>query len=102
MIRNNDFTLEYIGDTPCLLTHGQSAADRKKSLFLNDTGVFIWNLLSKDLTIEEIFDSCYKHFEIDEADRPDAKRSIQSFMDSLCYSGMVIDTDFWSLSLIHI
>ncbi|MBE5833578.1 MAG: PqqD family protein [Butyrivibrio sp.] len=57
MIRNNDFTLEYIGDTPCLLTHGQSAADRKKSLFLNDTGVFIWNLLSKDLTIEEIFDS---------------------------------------------
>ena len=95
MIRNNDFTLEYIGDTPCLLTHGQSAADRKKSIFLNNTGVFIWNLLSKDLTIEEIFDSCYEHFEIDEADRPDAKRSIQSFMDSLCYSGMVIDTDFY-------
>ena len=47
-------------------------------LTLNDTGVFIWNLLSKDLTIEEIFDSCYEHFEIDEADRPDAKRSIQS------------------------
>ena len=42
MIRNNDFSLEYINNLPCLLAHGQCAADRKKSTFLNETGVFIF------------------------------------------------------------
>ncbi len=95
MIRNNDFSLEYINNLPCLLAHGQCAADRKKSTFLNETGVFIWNLLSDDIAIEDIFNKCYEYFEIPEDERPNARRSIQSYMDTLCYSGMVIDRDFY-------
>ena len=49
-----DYTLEYINGIPYLMPYGQSVADLKKCVKLNDTGIFIWNSLSDGSGRDEI------------------------------------------------
>lgn len=49
-------------------------------LTLNDTGVYLWNLLQEDITKEELLNKMLNEYEIDEAT---ASRDIDIFISKL-------------------
>lgn len=56
-----DYTLEYINGIPYLMPYGQSVADLKKCVKLNDTGIFIWNSLSDGFGRDKILSEMCKN-----------------------------------------
>ena len=57
-----DYTLEYINGIPYLMPYGQSVADLKKCVKLNDTGIFIWNSLSDGFGRDKILSEMCKKY----------------------------------------
>lgn len=54
MIQNSDFILKTINGSSYLLPTGQSIADHKRGLKLNDTGIYIWKFLKTEHTSMEV------------------------------------------------
>lgn len=87
--QNRLFTLCTIAQTPYLLPFGQRIADLQKGLQLNTTGVFIWGLLEKKRTKEELFALCSKHFEAAREEEPELEQDVSQFLHTLYSYGMV-------------
>ncbi len=59
---------------------GDAALDFNGVITLNETGAFLWKVLSNGATEEELLEALTKEYEIDEAV---AKADISAFLDKL-------------------
>lgn len=94
MLRNNSFTLRYISDIPYLLTIGQAIAEHKHSMQLNSTGVYIWDMLKTELSLEELIEKAAAHFEISKDNQDDYcefSKDIAAFVSELQARGAITE-----------
>lgn len=96
MRRNNSYTLTRIADIPYLLPYGQMIADHKPGIRLNDTGIFLWNLLEQERSMDELVQLCASHYEIDtcsetihSAEYDTFKTDIEEYVSQLCNYGIL-------------
>lgn len=83
MKQNSSFLLKEIAGIPYLLPYGQMIADQRRGLKTNATGVYLWNLLETERTIEEVLSLSASYYEISEKDLPDFQRDITQFIQQL-------------------
>lgn len=89
MKRNESFTLTNIAGVHYILPYGQMIADQRRGIRTNDTGAFLWNLLSDDRTQEELVQACKEHFVTESSDHDGLVQDIQDFTHSLSLFGML-------------
>ena len=74
------FVLREIADTIVVVPTGDLLEEFKGLINLNSTGKFIWELLQKDITLEEIADKFAEEYKVDK-DR--AMKNTEKFVQSL-------------------
>ena len=60
----NDFIVKEISDSTVVIPVGNRVADFNGMLKLNETGVFLFNLLKNDTTIEALVQSLVDEYEV--------------------------------------
>ena len=83
MKQNNGFLLKELAGIPYLLPYGQMIADHKRGLKTNATGVYLWNLLEKEHSLEEILKESATFYEVSEAELPEFHTEITHFIEQL-------------------
>ena len=92
MRQNKGFILKEIANVPYLLPYGQMMADRKRGMQINATGAYLWKLLEKDCTMEELLKCCAEYYEVSTEDLAEFQAAIRQFINKLITYGIVIDT----------
>lgn len=92
MRQNPQYIFRYLFNIPYLLPIGQSIADFRRGLKLNDTGVYVWQLLEQELSREQIIKNCAAHYEIPEDALSDFERDMHQFLTALTARGVLLDT----------
>ena len=93
MKQNPNYILCQISNVPYLLPVGQAIADHKRGLKTNATGVFLWNLLKKEHTLDEILMECASYYEIPREQLPEFRQDITHFIQQLCAYDILIDSE---------
>lgn len=90
MRQNTNYVLRRINKIPYLLPIGQLIAEHRKGVRLNQTGVYLWKLLSKERTLEDLLALCAEHYQASAAELETMRRDIQQFVDSLMNKGLLL------------
>lgn len=98
MYRNKDFLLTELAGNSYLLPYGQMIADQKHWMQINHTGVYIWNLLQKDCSREEILTQTAKHFQIAPSDFLSFSEDINMFLNLLLAQEVLLENKTSSIS----
>lgn len=77
---SNNFKLKNIAGTYAVIPSGDGIVDFSAMITTNEMGAFLWELLEKDTTIEEMTDKVLAEFDID---RETALADITEFVDGL-------------------
>ena len=103
MRQNKEYVLKYVNDVPYILPFGQKIADLKRGLRINETGVWLWNELeremSKDMLMQRFLD--YINVSEDLAESTAIKKDIAGFLEQLISCGVIDEKvqenhrDFW-------
>ena len=83
MRRNNCYSLQNLAGVFYLLPYGQTQADLHHGIRLNETGVFLWELLAEDRSREELFAACAEHYRASEEELPRLQKDIAEFLQNL-------------------
>ncbi len=94
MIQNPGYILKELAGVPYLLPYGQMIADHRHGIKLNETGVFFWQLLKDDLTLEEILYAGKKHYHITPDNAADFEEDIKAFIQTLLAHNILLSSDF--------
>lgn len=89
--RNKCYILRELSGVPYLLPYGQAQAEFKRAIRLNETGVFLWNLLEKEYSREELLTACANYYGIPENGLPSLTADIDQFLVDLTASGCLIE-----------
>ena len=89
MHRSSNFSLFNIAGTPYLLPVGQGIADHKRGVRINETGIFIWELLREDRSEKELLDLYAPHFEASASELPQMEADLRQFLQILNNYGMI-------------
>lgn len=96
MKRNDSFCLTEIAGVPYLLPFGQMIADHKPGICLNETGIFLWELLAQDRSMEELVLLCAQHYELNIYDGSEEslsfKSEIEDYVKEMYHYGYIADT----------
>lgn len=93
MKQNSNFILKEIAGVPYLLPYGQMIADHQRGLKTNATGVYLWNLLAKELSLDEIIAESSAYYEVSEEELPEFKEEISKFVKQLKNYGILEETE---------
>ncbi len=93
MKQNSSFILKEIAGVPYLLPYGQMIADHQRGLKTNATGVYLWNLLAKELSLDEIIAESSAYYEVSEEELPEFKEEISKFVKQLKNYGILEETE---------
>ena len=96
MRQNNGFVLREIDNIPYLLPYGQMLADRKRGIQINDTGVWLWNLLDQEHSLEEVFALAAAYYDIPAEDSDAFQDDIHCFIKQLLAYGILLDESYES------
>lgn len=83
MKQTTDYLLHNLNGTPYLLPFGQGIADMRRGVRLNETGAYVWKLLAREISEEEIITLCAAHFQADKDELPRLKSDILQFIEKL-------------------
>lgn len=92
MKRASGYLLRKIEDVDYLIPYGQGVVEHKSTIALNEPGVFLWNLLEKERTREELREEYLKRFMEDEADRAELTEDLNQFLQQLISCRVVEET----------
>ena len=95
MKRNDCYTLKNLAGVPYLLPYGQTQADYKRSMRLNETGTFLWELLKEEHSKEELLAKCAEHYGIAETDMPQLKTDVEEFLGIMTAHSILVND--WNL-----
>lgn len=83
---NPDFTIQKVGSTWVAVPVGQTSKHFHAMLQLNETGAFLWNLMSKkDVSEADLVDALLKEYDVE---REIAERDVARIVASLAESGV--------------
>lgn len=91
MKQNPNYILKELAQVPYLLPYGQMIADHRRGIKLNETGVYFWNLLKEDMTLEEILYAGQKHFQISAENILEFEQDIKTYLNTLLMHNILID-----------
>ena len=74
------FVLRKVAGNYIIIGAGEEAVDFNGMITVNETGAFLWNLLSEDITVDELLSALLKEYDIDENT---AKADIDEFITKL-------------------
>ena len=90
MIQNSDFILKTINGSSYLFPTGQSIADHKRGLKLNDTGICIWKFLKTEHTSMEVVNHLLLRYGASGQEAETIKKETLSFLQKLVNGGMLL------------
>lgn len=93
MRRNDCFTLCEIASVPYLLPFGQEIADLRRGIQINSTGIYLWELLKKERSMDELLALCAEHFEAAEEELPLLEKDLKQFLNLLKAYHMISEDD---------
>jgi len=91
MRQSTDYMLYKLNGIPYLLPFGQGIADMRRGVRINDTGAYVWNLLEREISEEEIVSRCASHFQADSRELPLLRADILQFLNRLRLRGLLAD-----------
>ncbi len=94
MKQNNCYVLKRIAKVPYLLPVGQMIGDLKRGIQINETGVYLWKLLKKEHSIEELIRLCAGYYAVSEEKLPLLKEDIVQFVTLLTTCGILIPSEY--------
>lgn len=89
MRQSSDYMLYHLNGIPYLLPYGQGIADIRRGVRLNDTGAYLWELLSSEISEEEILSRCAAHFRASSGELPLLRADILHFLSQLRTRGIL-------------
>lgn len=92
MRQNDEYMLYEINGIPYLLPYGQGVADLRRGVRLNETGAYVWNLLSEDISEQELLSRCASHFQADDNELSALKTDMLHFLSQLKLRNILVDT----------
>ena len=81
------FLLKSIAGTNVVVPTGSNTVSFDNIISLNETGVFLWEILENDTTEENLVNSMLEEFDIDEAT---AKADVAEFVGKLKEAGLLV------------
>ena len=66
MKKREGFSIRKVANSFVIVPTGANLVDFSAMITVNDTGAFLWEKLSEDITIEELTDSLCKEYDVDE------------------------------------
>lgn len=91
MKRTPGYLLQRIADTDYLLPYGQLIADHKRGISLNETGVYIWELLEQEPSREALRREYLKRFLAEPGQEDTLAQDLDQFLDFLIAWGLIQD-----------
>lgn len=88
MKRSADFLLREVAGTQVLVPLGAAAVSFPGMVTLNDTGVFIWELLDHPQTIQTLTEALMARYAVDQET---AKNDVESFVNKLIPIGAILE-----------
>ncbi len=90
MIQNPGYVLKELAGVPYLLPYGQMIADHYRGTKINNTGVYLWNLLADDRSIDEILSEAEAYFEPKPQELSAFRQEITHFLNTLISYGILL------------
>lgn len=87
--RQEGYVLKEIEGSYVLLPVGQSIADQKKAVTLNEAGVFVWEILKNGKSMEEVLDEVIRHYQADETEEEEVRKDVAEFIDQMLSAGIL-------------
>ena len=75
-----NYSLVKIADSFNILPYGQNIANHRRGVRLNDTGIFLWNLLAQERSKEELFELFIRHYEAEPEEVDSMRADFNSFL----------------------
>lgn len=91
MKRKSGYLLQRIKNTSYILPYGQPIAEQRRGVSLNDTGVYIWNLLEREMSREELHREYLKQFPAGPGQKDEMIKDLDQFLNHLIKSGFIED-----------
>ena len=88
MRRNENFLLREVADTQVLVPVGEAMAQFPGMVTLNGTGVFIWELLEKEQTLQTLTEALMEHYAVE---REQAQTDAEAFVNKLIPTGAILE-----------
>lgn len=82
-----EFVLREIAGDYVIIPTGKTVLSFNGLISVNEVGAFLWELLQKEVTIEDLVTAVLNEYEVDEAT---AREDIQEFLDALV-AGQVLE-----------
>lgn len=80
------FVLRNVADVTIVVPAGEASLDFNGMVTLNETGAFLWKLLSEERTEDELVEAMLAEYEVDE---PTARAGISKFVARLSKEGLL-------------
>ncbi len=93
MRQNDSYVLRKIENVTYLLPLGQMIADQARAIQLNDTSIFLWNQLAKELTLDELIISCATYYQAQADELPQLAEDVQQFVNTLSAHGAIVSSN---------
>ena len=77
---NSGFVLKDIAGSFVVVPTGDNLVDFSAMITLNETGAFLWNLLSDEITVEELADAMCSEYDVS---KEDALSDVNEFVETL-------------------
>ena len=88
MKRSADFLLREVADTQVLVPLGAAMINFPGMVTLNGTGVYIWEQLEQEQTIETLIQAVVDHYAID---KETASKDVAAFVSKLIPIGAIVE-----------
>jgi len=86
MRRKDNFVMQNVGGENLLVPLGAQVMDMNAIITLNATSSYIWSLLDKDRSIDELATAVSERFEVDSAR---ARADIEKFIEEITGLGLI-------------
>lgn len=82
----NTFILRKVAGNNVVLPMGASSESFSGMMMLNETGVFLWNILKNDVTMDDLINAMLSEYNVGAAE---AKQDAEAFIDTLRSAGVL-------------
>lgn len=89
--QQSGYFLSKVGAHCYLLPYGQSIADQKHGIRLNETGEFLWNTLHTPQSMDALVTALASHYNIERSEYPQLAEDVREFVRQLCSLGLIRD-----------
>ena len=87
---DKEFILREIAGEYVIIPTGKTVLSFNGLISVNEVGAFLWNMLQKDVTVDELVTGVLEEYDVDEEV---AKEDIRDFLDKLIDGGILTEDD---------